>query len=114
MSLRWRERGFALTEIRTDTWVNRSAFELSRWRDGRCRMGFLMDCWPCKARVTGGYRDPSSAADAGRTPASQLLSEHCVFLYLRGRGFCEVLPSVGQFELLRGTRDNFAERKLST
>jgi len=41
----------------------------------------------------GDYCDPSSAADAGRASASQLLSEHRAVLYPCDRGLLEAFPS---------------------
>jgi hypothetical protein len=40
----------------------------------------------------GDHRDPSSEANAGRAPASQLRSEHCSCLYPCGGGLREILP----------------------
>jgi len=76
----------------TNSSVDASAFELSRWRGGRYRVVGPSIVARVRFGSQGGHCDPSQKVDAGGTPASQLRAEHGSFLHPCGGGFCEVLP----------------------
>src|SRR5215469_3917178 len=69
------------------------AFELSLRRGGCCSVDRPQPIDCVRLGSQGGFCDPSSADDAGRAPASQLLAEHRAVLYPCDRGLREAFPS---------------------